>query len=239
VGNVSWAALFVAAYAALRLRGSVDEDERAYRAWSAGVLLRIGTATLLLMPVLGFLTMLTLRDSAPGFLDNLVRGSAAWLFIVQSVLLGVLFVGANLALALETRRGGSRVDPVGRLAVAVAATGAVVGILPSQVLGDSVYGVRYLGILAAVLATAVHLVVRTRPGHSPAIPAPAPGAQAVLPFAASRASRLALGVIGVVAAVLSLYMGFMKEEARGSYAIYGEMTQHDAHGVYNPANTYP
>jgi hypothetical protein len=39
--------------------------------------------------------------------------------------------------------------------------------------------------------------------------------------------------------VLSLYMGFMKEQARGPYAIYGEMTLQDAHGVYNPGNTYP
>lgn len=238
VGNVSWAALLVAAYAVLRLRGATDEGERAYRAWSAGVLLRIGTAALVLMPVLGFLTMLTLRDSARGYLDNLVRGDAAWLFVVQAVLLGVLFVGANLALALETRHHAERIDVTGRLAVAVAAAGAVVGMLPARVLTEPVYGLRYLGVLAAVLATLGHLVARTLPRRSRPVPAPAPGAAAALPFAASNA-RVAVGVVGVVAAVLSLYMGFIKEQARGPYAIYGEMTQHDAHGVYNPQDTYP
>jgi cytochrome bd-type quinol oxidase subunit 1 len=238
VGNVSWAALFVAAYAVLRLRRAADEGERAYRAWSAGVLLRIGTATLVLMPVLGFLIMLTLRDNARGFLDNLVRGDAAWLFVIQSVLLGVLFVGANLALALETRQHRARMDATGRLAIAVAAGGAVVGVLPAQVLTDSVYGLRYLGLLATVLATLAHLVVRTLPRRPASIRAPASGADAALPFAGSTA-RAAVGVVGVVAAVLSLYMGFMKEQARGPYAIYGEMTLQDAHGVYNPGNTYP
>ena len=238
VGNVSWAALFVAAYSVLRLRGATDERERAYRAWSAGVLLRIGTATLLLMPVLGFLTMLTLHDHARGFLDNLVRGETAWLFVVQAVLLGVLFVGANVALALEASRELAGIDAIGRLAIAVATAGAVVGLLPSQVLGESVYGVRYVGILAAVIATLVHLVARSLPRRTPLVAEPAPGAAAALPFTGPRA-RATVTVIGVVAAVLALYMGYMKEEARNPYAIYGEMTQHDARGVYAPQNTYP
>jgi hypothetical protein len=80
-------------------------------------------------------------------------------------------------------------------------------------------------------------VVRT-PRRPASAPARALGADAALPFAGSTA-RVAVGVIGVVAAVLSLYMGFMKEQARGPYAIYGEMTLQDAHGVYNPGNIYP
>jgi hypothetical protein len=35
-------------------------------------------------------------------------------------------------------------------------------------------------------------------------------------------------------------MGYMKEEARGSYSIYGELTQQQGHGLFNPSpGLYP
>ncbi|MDQ6846951.1 MAG: cytochrome ubiquinol oxidase subunit I, partial [Candidatus Dormibacteraeota bacterium] len=56
IGNVSWTALFCAAYAAVRLRGGRgDPPERAFQSWAARVNLRVGLLTGLFMPVGGFL----------------------------------------------------------------------------------------------------------------------------------------------------------------------------------------
>ena len=239
VGNVSWAALILAAVAVLRLRGAVDEPERAYRAWMAQVMLRIGTVTLLVMPVLGYLLVRTLQDDAAGFFDNLVRGDTAWLFVIQAAMLAVLFVGANVALALEMRRGERALDTPGVAAVVLSAAGMVVGLLPAQVLTDPVHDLRYAGIGLAVVVTLAHLAVRSLPRRSALRLAPAPGAQLALPYTASATARRAVTLVGLMAAVLSIYMGFMKEEARGPYAVYGELTQHDAHGAYSPTGTYP
>jgi hypothetical protein len=47
-------------------------------------------------------------------------------------------------------------------------------------------------------------------------------------------------LVGVTAMVLSLYMGFIKEEARGRYTIYGELTQSDSRGNFLPGpQLYP
>jgi hypothetical protein len=39
--------------------------------------------------------------------------------------------------------------------------------------------------------------------------------------------------------VLALFMGYMKEQARGGYVVNGELTQQDAHGPWNPQGIYP
>lgn len=239
VGNISWAALFVAAIAVIRLRRARTEADMAFHAWAAHVSLRIGAATLLLMPALGALMLWVLHDNAVGFFDNLVRGGTAWLFVVQSALLAGLFVGVNLALGLEVPHGGRGLDAESTAAVAVVAVGSLVGLLPSAVLGPSVYGVRYLGIAVAVLVTALHLTRRTLPRSARLRTAPTPGGMAVLPFATSAAGRRLVAGIGVTAMVLSLWMGFMKSEARGASGIYGELTLEQAHGPYAPSGTYP
>ncbi|HEY7927103.1 MAG TPA: cytochrome ubiquinol oxidase subunit I, partial [Candidatus Dormibacteraeota bacterium] len=78
IGNVSWAALFCAAYAALKLRGSRGEPpERAFQSWAARVNLRIGLLTGLLMPVVGFLLVEVIKQSEPGYFENLLSGGTA------------------------------------------------------------------------------------------------------------------------------------------------------------------
>lgn len=239
VGNVSWAALFVAAVAVIRLRGARTEVEAAFHSWTARVTLRIGTATLLLMPPLGAVILAVFRSSQPAYFDNLVRGDTAWLFIVQAALLGLVFIGANLALATEMPRPRGGLDGPGRLATALSIAGMAVGCLPSAALGEGIYIIRYVGIGVAMAATLVHLLLRTAPRHQRLRLQAAPGAQTVLPFTASARSRQVVAAVGVLAVALSLWMGFIKSEARGQYAIYGEMTQGDAHGQYSPEGLYP
>lgn len=235
VGNVSWAALFGAAVAVVRLTRARDEDDAFFHSWAARHLLRIGTATLILMPIIGVALIYAIKNDVPGFFDNLFRGDTAYFFVIQALALLIVFVGANVALLLESPGP----DPTGRLLTILTVGGMVVGCLPSAILTESNYGIRYVGITVGVGATLVHLVLRTRSPRQRLALRPAPGAQVALPFQASSSARVAVVVAGCMAMFLSLWMGVIKEESRGNYAIYGELTQDQAHQPYNPSGIYP
>ncbi|HXA29513.1 MAG TPA: cytochrome ubiquinol oxidase subunit I [Candidatus Angelobacter sp.] len=237
IGNVSWTALVLAAFAALRMARSGDEGERAFQSWAARINLRIGVGTGILMPVAGFALLEVLRTSVPRYFGNLVA-SPDHLFVFQAALLGMTFVAANVALAWERPlRFGA--DGVGRLCVGLAILLFAVGLLPASVLGPDIYWIRYAAIGAGLVVTLIHLLVRSAPLQRSPVPAPAPGAAAVLPFSAHAVARRALLACAVFSVMLALLMGYMKETARGPYAINGELTQQDAHGQWNPQGIYP
>ncbi len=240
IGNVSWTALLLAGFAVLRMVRANDEGERWFQSWAARLNLRIGVITGLGMPLGGFALVEIFKHTQPGIFANLTMGEAAYLFVIQAALLGILFVGSNVALAWEspTARGA---DLLGRAAVGLSAIGFLVGLLPSQALPGDSFWIRYAGIGVGLVVTLVHVLARTTP-HRQRLAlrtAPAPGAAAVLPFAASTLARRALVVVGVVSMGLAVYMGYMKEEARNPYSVYGELTQQQAHGQWNPQGIYP
>lgn len=237
VGNVSWTALFLAGFAALRLARSSDEGERTFQAWAARINLRIGLATGIVMPVLGFALVEVLKSSVAAYFDHLVN-SPAHLFVFQAALLGLVFVAANVALAWE-RPLRSGADGFGKLSVALSVVFFGAGLLPASVLSESIYWIRYAAIGAGLVVTLMHLLLRSAPLQRTPVPAPAPGAAAVLPYSTHAVARRALMACGVFAVMLSLYMGYMKETARGPYAINGELTQQDARGQWNPQGVYP
>jgi cytochrome bd ubiquinol oxidase subunit I len=238
IGNVSWTALLLAAVAVVRMMRARDEGERWFQSWAARVNLRIGVVTAVAMPLAGFAIVEALKQTQAGIFANLTTGEAAWLFVVQGVLLGILFVGGNVALAWESPelRG---LAVFGRVCAVVALAGFTLGVMPAQVLGSDIYWLRYAGIGAGTLATLLHVLVRTVPAQRRLALSPAPGARAMLPFESSALARRAVVIVGVVAMCLSVYMGYMKEQARNPFAIYGELTQQQAPGVWNPQGIYP
>jgi len=239
-GNVSWTALLLAGVAVVRMARATDESERWFQSWAARVNLRIGVITGITMPVAGFAIVETLKQTQVGVFDNLVHGEAAWLFVLQAAMLGVVFVGSNVALWREDA-GAREAGVLGPAAVVLSFAGFALGVMPSQVLSGDLFWLRYAGIGAGLLVTTVHVLVRTVPPRQRRRLAfsPAPGALAVLPYSMSAAARRAVVIVGLMAMALSVYMGFMKEEARNPYAIYGELTQQQAPAVWNPQGIYP
>ncbi len=234
IGNVSWTALFCAAYAALKLRGGRgDPVQRAFQSWAARVNLRVGLLTGLLMPVVGFLLIEVIKQSEPGYFDNLLSGGTATFMVAQECLVGVMFIGGNIALASED--GGPREWSVlSRAAILISIVGMTFAALPSGVLGSDLNALRYWGLGAATLVTAVHTISalggrRHRQDDSLRVTG-----------SASRTGRNAVVAVGTVAVVTSLLMGYIKEHARGDYAVYGELRQVDAHQPYQPTQSlYP
>jgi hypothetical protein len=239
VGNVSWAALLLGGVAVVHLMRASDESERVYQAWAARTNLRIGLITAAAMPWIGFALVEVVRQVEPGYFDNLVSGSTAYLMVIQEALMLLLLVGGNLAIALENRADRS-LDGAGRLAVLLTLGGMVLGVLPAQVLGPGVYWMRYVGLFLASAVTLLHVLHRTLPGRAMPSLVPAPGAAIALPYTTSSLARRTVVLVGVTAMVLSLFMGFIKEEARGQYTIYGELTQGDSRGNFLPGpGVYP
>lgn len=232
-GSVSWTALLLAGVAAVRLRRAVAEEERLFQAWAARINVRIGLFAAVFMPLDGFVLVEVLKHSQAGFFDNLVGGEAAWLFVIQEALFGALLVLGNLALALETPHPRG-LDGAGRLAIGVTAVGMLLGLMPAQVIPEGAVALRYVGIGAAALATLLHLLARTLPERAMPRLAPAPGAAVVLPYSGSARARGALVLAGILGMSTALLMGYMKEEARGSYTIYGELTLEQGHHLFSP-----
>jgi hypothetical protein len=234
IGNVSWTALFCAAYAAVRLRGGRgDAPERAFQSWAARVNLRIGLLTGLLMPIVGFALIEVIRQSEPGYFDNLLSGGTAAFMVAQECLVGVMFIGGNIALASED--GGPREwSMASRAAIAVSIAGMTLAALPSAVLGGDLNVLRYWGLGAATVVTAAHTLSRLRGRRR------RQDDSLRVTGSVSRIGRNAVLAVGTVAVVTSLLMGYIKEHARGDYAVYGELRQVDAHQPYQPTQSlYP
>ncbi|HKR98944.1 MAG TPA: cytochrome ubiquinol oxidase subunit I, partial [Candidatus Dormibacteraeota bacterium] len=232
IGNVAWTALFFAGYAALKLRSTQDDGERGFQAWAARINLRIGLWLTLLMPVVGFVLILVISHWQPGYFTNLVGGDNGWMLVLQEVFVAVVLIGGNVALASED----GRAPRLGHPAVLTCTAAMVVACLPSSVLQEPVYWIRYVGLGVAVLVTAVHLLMRRSAVREAASLATAPATPARM-LSATRRALVAAGVFSLATALL---MGVIKEKARSPFTVYGELTQSAAQQPYNPSpGIYP
>ena len=235
IGNVSWTALFCAAYAALRMRGGRgDHEERAFQSWAARVNLRVGLLAGLLMPVVGFALVEVIKQSEPGYFDNLLSGGTAAFMVAQECLVGVMFIGGNIALASED--GGPREwSWLSRAAIVVSLAGMT--------------WQRCRARSSVTASTRFATGASARPPSSPPS-TPWPGCAAaacarttrcVSPAPSSRVGpQRASSRWAPWPSMTSLLMGYIKEHARGDYAVYGELRQVDAHQPYQPSQSlYP
>lgn len=225
VGNVAWTALLFAGIAALLARRSSDPREHEFQFWAARVNLRIGLVATLLMPVDGFLFVLVLHNVQIGYFDNLV-GTFGNYMVAQEAMVGAILVGGNVALAAEN--GGWRASRPAQVATLLAALGMIVACLPAAVIPPGIIALRYVGLAVAVLVTALHLTLRWNPRGL------------VTQAVRGVTLRRSLVLVGVVSMGTALFMGFIKEQARGDYAVYGVLTQTSAQGRFNPSTQlYP
>ncbi|HUY55534.1 MAG TPA: cytochrome ubiquinol oxidase subunit I [Candidatus Nanopelagicaceae bacterium] len=198
--NLSWAPLLLAGIAVWRGRRAKSAAEITYQRWAARIMFAIGSVFLLAQPITGFLLAETVKTSSLPAFDNLFVFNSASLFIGQVALLAVLVVGANLVF---WRHNQSSAAGGGGTLTVVALLGMAATALPAAVIPSNLVLLRYLALLIAFLATAANLVSYLRSLRGGASSAK------ITPLA----GRL-IGVVGVCALVLSLYMGVIKENAK-------------------------
>jgi len=100
----------VIAYAAYRFLTSKSAEERAYYDWVGYVFLFVTVCALLPMPFAGYWLMRSVYAFRQNMGVTMMGGLLTWLFVVQSLLIGVLFLGINYYLWQSTGRirGGER-----------------------------------------------------------------------------------------------------------------------------------
>ncbi|HJU04514.1 MAG TPA: cytochrome ubiquinol oxidase subunit I [Nitrospiraceae bacterium] len=100
----------VIAYASYRFLTSKSSEERAYYDWVGYVFLFVTVCALLPMPFAGYWLMRSVYAFRQSMGVTMMGGLLTWLFVVQALLVGVLFLGINYYLwqSMGRIRGGER-----------------------------------------------------------------------------------------------------------------------------------
>jgi hypothetical protein len=102
----------VLAYAAYRFLTSKSPEERAYYDWVGAVFLIVTVVALLPMPFAGYWLMRAVYEFRQSMGVTMMGGLLTWLFVVQALMIGVLFLGINYYLwqSMGRLKGGHRYD---------------------------------------------------------------------------------------------------------------------------------
>ncbi len=223
-GNLSWPAYALAAWAAFSYHKAKSAEDKAFYDWAGLMGVIWGTVFLLLQPLGGFATVYVMSTlnydaedltvpGASGPYDRLVGVGAdsftSSLLYVNLVMVVGLFVLSNVAMYLGA---GRHPDSAGRRPIQFfGLLAALAGLYAISPLAQFPFlYMRYIMMLVMVLATLGAVVAYARERGRFRYGSPGGYYRAVL---------LALGVL---AAVVTLSMGWMKSNARAPYTIYGQ-----------------
>jgi len=103
----------VLAYACYRFFTSKTDEERAYFDWVGYVFLFVTVCALIPMPIAGYWLMKSVFVFRQTMGVTMMGGLLTWLFVVQALLIGVLFLGINYYLwqSMARIKGGERYQP--------------------------------------------------------------------------------------------------------------------------------
>jgi cytochrome bd-type quinol oxidase subunit 1 len=215
--NLSWPAFALAAWAAFRYVRSKTAEDKAFYDWSSAVGLTWGVGFLLLQPLVGFGIVYALKVSAPGgsgpgsggSYGRLTEGATSNLLTINLIFVVGLFVLSNVAMFLGAER---HPDRAGRVPIRFfGLVAAVTGLYAVSPLADFPFlYMRYIMMLVMILATFAAFVTYLR------------GRARFRYGSPGRSYRATLLVLGVLAAVLALNMGFMKSNSRVPFTVYNQ-----------------
>ncbi|MBI2970565.1 MAG: cytochrome ubiquinol oxidase subunit I [Gammaproteobacteria bacterium] len=94
VANMTFGALLCAAYAAYRFLGAQTREERALYDWMGYTGNMIALFTMLFLPFAGYYFGFELFAFSATYGVTLMGGVLSWLFIIQAIVIAVLFIGA-------------------------------------------------------------------------------------------------------------------------------------------------
>ncbi len=103
----------VLAYACYRFFTSKTDEERAYFDWVGYIFLFVTVCALLPMPIAGYWLMRSVYAFRQSMGVTMMGGLLTWLFVVQALLIGALFMGVNYYLwqSMARIKGGERYQP--------------------------------------------------------------------------------------------------------------------------------
>ena len=170
VANIAFGGFIVGAYAALKFLGARSEADRAHYDWMGYVGNFVGLAALIPLPFAGYYLGREVYSASPVMGNNMMGGAFSWGFIIQAVLIGMLFVGGNYYLWTGMGRisGAERYQPYIKYINALLLASFAVWLTPRNlpltgeeqlVLGGQFHPVlKYFGLMSAKNA-AVNLII--------------------------------------------------------------------------------
>lgn len=113
IANVAFGGSVAAAYAAFKFLGAKTEEEKAHYDWMGYIGNFIAIAALLPLPFAGYWLGKEIYAFSQSLGITLMGGTFSWLFIIQAILIGNLFLAANyyLWVSMERIEGAERFRP--------------------------------------------------------------------------------------------------------------------------------
>lgn len=104
IANIAFGGAIVAAYAGYRYLSSASKEERAYYDWMGYTAMLISVAGMLPLPFAGYWLMKEVYAYSQQMGISLMGGIFAWIFIIQALLIGAIFLSINYYLWLGMGR---------------------------------------------------------------------------------------------------------------------------------------
>ncbi len=104
LGNIVFGGFVVGAYAAVKFLSARTTEERAHYDWMGYVGNFIGLAALIPLPFAGYYLGREIYSTSPIMGNNMMGGAFSWTFIMQAMLVGMLFILGNYYLWSGMRR---------------------------------------------------------------------------------------------------------------------------------------
>jgi cytochrome d ubiquinol oxidase subunit I len=172
IANIVFGGTVAAAYAAFRFLGARSAEERAQYDWMGYVGNFVAISALMVLPFAGYWLGFEIYGFDQTMGITMMGGFMSWLWIVQAILIGVLFLGSNyyLWLGMERIPGAERYRPYIKYLLFVIAVGFMVWATPRTLIAslDEVRRMggthhKMLGVLGVMSAknTAVNLMILT------------------------------------------------------------------------------
>ncbi len=172
IANVVFGGSIVAGYAAFRFLNAKTDEERAHYDWMGYIGNFIAIAALLTLPFAGYWLGREIYAYNQSMGITMMGGFMSWLWIIQAILIGVLFLAANYYLWIGLGRipGGERFVPYTKWMLILLVLGVIVWATPNTMIADrgelaAMGGTHhpFLGVLGVMSAknTAVNLMILT------------------------------------------------------------------------------
>src|SRR5262245_60674127 len=172
IANVVFGGTVAAAYAAFRFLGARSDEERAQYDWMGYVGNFVAVSALMVLPFAGYWLGFEIYGFNQTMGITMMGGFMSWLWIVQAIIIGVLFLGSNyyLWLGMERIPGSERYRPYIKYLLFILAIGFMVWATPRSLIAslDEVRRMggthhKTLGVFGVMAAknTAVNLMILT------------------------------------------------------------------------------
>jgi cytochrome d ubiquinol oxidase subunit I len=172
IANIVFGGTIAAAYAAFRFLGAKTDEERARYDWMGYIGNFVALAAFIVLPFAGYYLGREIYAYNQTMGITMMGGFMSWLWIIQAILIGILFIGSNyyLWLGMERIPGSERYRKYVPYLLMILAAGFLVWATPrsmvvtldeARVMGGTHHPVLgFLGVMSAK-NTAVNLMILT------------------------------------------------------------------------------